>query len=182
MGKRRKFTNEFKLEAVRLTERGDVPVAQVARELGLNETVLRRWMGLYGKRAGANRLTLYARHGQHALWGIGANVFASILNLRLSGVTPICIPRFTRSGLPSWVWALPSLRPSRESGTAYGKTPSESESPSASAAKCPLWPPGPTSGTVARSARSLQASRDTVERNTRLLFDRDCNVGQAYRS
>jgi len=57
MGKRRKFTNEFKLEAVRLTERGDVPVAQVARELGLNETVLRRWMALYGKRAGANRLT-----------------------------------------------------------------------------------------------------------------------------
>jgi len=57
MGKRRKFTNEFKLEAVQLTERGDTPVAQVARELGLNETVLRRWMGLYGKRAGANRLT-----------------------------------------------------------------------------------------------------------------------------
>jgi transposase-like protein len=39
MGKRRKFTNEFKLEAVRLAERGDVPVAQVARELDLNETV-----------------------------------------------------------------------------------------------------------------------------------------------
>jgi len=57
MGKRRKFTNEFKLEAVRLAERGDTPVAQVARELYLNETVLRRWMGLYGKRAGANRMT-----------------------------------------------------------------------------------------------------------------------------
>ena len=57
MGKRRRFTNEFKLEAVQLAERGDTPVAQVARELGLNETVLRRWMGLYGKRAGANRLT-----------------------------------------------------------------------------------------------------------------------------
>ena len=42
MGKRREFTNEFKLEAVRLAERGDAPVAQVARELGLNETVLRR--------------------------------------------------------------------------------------------------------------------------------------------
>jgi len=57
MRKRRQFTNEFKLEAVRLAERGEVPVAQVARELDLNETVLRRWMGLYGKRAGANRLT-----------------------------------------------------------------------------------------------------------------------------
>ena len=57
MGKRRKFTNEFKMEAVKLAERGDVPVAQVARDLDLNETVLRRWMGLFGKRAGADRLT-----------------------------------------------------------------------------------------------------------------------------
>jgi len=30
MGKRRKFTNEFKLEAVKLAERGEVSVAQVA--------------------------------------------------------------------------------------------------------------------------------------------------------
>jgi len=57
MGQRRQFTNEFKLEAVRLAERGDIPVAQVARELGLHETVLRRWMGLYGKRAGAQRVS-----------------------------------------------------------------------------------------------------------------------------
>ena len=57
MGKRRKFTNEFKMEAVKLAERGEVPVAQVARDLDLNETVLRRWMGLFGKRAGADRLT-----------------------------------------------------------------------------------------------------------------------------
>jgi hypothetical protein len=32
MGKRRRFTNEFKLEAVQLAERGDTPVAQVARK------------------------------------------------------------------------------------------------------------------------------------------------------
>ena len=57
MAKRRKFTNEFKLEAVRLAERGDIPVSQVARDLDLHETSLRRWMALYGKRAGANRLT-----------------------------------------------------------------------------------------------------------------------------
>ena len=57
MRERRKFTNEFKMEAVKLAERGDTPVAQVARELGLHETTLRRWMALYGKRAGANRLT-----------------------------------------------------------------------------------------------------------------------------
>ena len=45
------------MEAVRLAERGDVPVAQVARDLGLHETVLRRWMGLFGHGAGAGRVT-----------------------------------------------------------------------------------------------------------------------------
>jgi transposase len=34
-----------------------VPVAQVARDLGLHETVLRRWMGFFGKRADGTRLT-----------------------------------------------------------------------------------------------------------------------------
>jgi len=34
MARRRQFTNEFKLEAVGLAEQGDVPVAQVARDLG----------------------------------------------------------------------------------------------------------------------------------------------------
>jgi len=57
MRERRKFTNEFKLEAVGLAERGDRPIAQVARELGLNETTLHRWIGRYGKRAGAGRIT-----------------------------------------------------------------------------------------------------------------------------
>ena len=41
---RRKFTNEFKFEAVKLvTERG-VAVAQAARDLDLAEGVLRRWV------------------------------------------------------------------------------------------------------------------------------------------
>ena len=41
---RRKFTREFKLEAVRLvTERG-VTVAQAGRDLGVHGTVLRRWI------------------------------------------------------------------------------------------------------------------------------------------
>jgi len=57
MAGRRRFTNEFKMEAVRLAERGDVSMAQVARDLGLHETVLRRWMGLFGRRAGAGRVT-----------------------------------------------------------------------------------------------------------------------------
>ena len=57
MRERRKFTNEFKLEAVKLAERGDVPVSQVARELDLHETVLRRWMQQFGKQPNGTRLT-----------------------------------------------------------------------------------------------------------------------------
>ena len=39
---RRKYTEEFKREAVRLaTERGNV--AQAARDLGINDTMLQRW-------------------------------------------------------------------------------------------------------------------------------------------
>jgi transposase len=42
--RRRKFSREFKIEAVRLvTDRG-VAVAQVARDLDVAESVLRRWM------------------------------------------------------------------------------------------------------------------------------------------
>jgi transposase len=42
-GKRRKFTAEFKGEAVRLVASSGKPLAQVARELGLHEQVLRNW-------------------------------------------------------------------------------------------------------------------------------------------
>ncbi len=41
---RRKFTREFKLEAVKLiTERG-VTVVQASRDLGVHGTVLRKWV------------------------------------------------------------------------------------------------------------------------------------------
>lgn len=45
---RNNYSNEFKMEAVRLAERGDVPVAQVARDLGMNAEVLRRWLKQFG--------------------------------------------------------------------------------------------------------------------------------------
>jgi transposase len=41
--KRRRFTAEFKAEAVRLVAGGGKPLAQIARELGINEQVLRHW-------------------------------------------------------------------------------------------------------------------------------------------
>ena len=40
---RRRFSPEFKQEAVRLTLSGEKSVAQVARELGLHREVLRNW-------------------------------------------------------------------------------------------------------------------------------------------
>lgn len=37
------YTREFKVEAVRLSERSDKTVAQIARDLGVPERVLYRW-------------------------------------------------------------------------------------------------------------------------------------------
>lgn len=39
----RRFTKEFKLEAIRLAERGEKPVTQVARELGLRVNQIYKW-------------------------------------------------------------------------------------------------------------------------------------------
>ncbi len=43
MEKRRRFTAEFKREAVRLLKQGDRPVAVVARELGIQRNRLYKW-------------------------------------------------------------------------------------------------------------------------------------------
>jgi transposase len=44
MKERRKYTKEFKAEAVVLAEKKEKPVSQVAKDLGLNESMLRRWI------------------------------------------------------------------------------------------------------------------------------------------
>jgi transposase len=41
--KRREFSREFKLEAVRLVTEGGLSVSQAARDLGVHQTVLGRW-------------------------------------------------------------------------------------------------------------------------------------------
>ena len=41
---RRKFSREFKLEAVRLVRERGVTVAQAARDLDVHENVLRKWV------------------------------------------------------------------------------------------------------------------------------------------
>jgi transposase len=40
---RQQYDREFKAQAVRLCEQGDVPIAQVARELGIDAKLLYRW-------------------------------------------------------------------------------------------------------------------------------------------
>jgi len=42
--KRRKFTREFKAEAVRLCKVGDRSIGQIGKELDLTETALRAWV------------------------------------------------------------------------------------------------------------------------------------------
>jgi transposase len=44
MGRRRAFTREFKLEAVRLIRDRGVTAAQASRDLGVHENVLRKWV------------------------------------------------------------------------------------------------------------------------------------------
>ena len=52
---RRKYTEEFKREAVQLMETSGKPVAEIARELGINDNNLYRWRGLYGSPSPVNR-------------------------------------------------------------------------------------------------------------------------------
>ena len=43
MKKRKQFTREFKLEAVRLLEEGKKPGSELARELGIRRNLLYKW-------------------------------------------------------------------------------------------------------------------------------------------
>lgn len=50
--KRRQFTAEFKLEAVRMANDSGKPTSQIARELGIRADMLRTWKRQAGSRAG----------------------------------------------------------------------------------------------------------------------------------
>jgi len=58
--RRRKFSREFKLEAVRLVKDRGVAVAQAARDLDLHENVLRKWI----REAGSDLQHAFPGHGQ----------------------------------------------------------------------------------------------------------------------
>ena len=48
-GKRRSFTPEYKEEAAKLVVETSRPIAEAAREIGINEQTLRNWVNAYRK-------------------------------------------------------------------------------------------------------------------------------------
>jgi len=59
---RRSYTKEFKIEAVNLAEKTDKSIGQIAKDLGLNENVLRRWITQTKEAAGTN-IRVFPGHG-----------------------------------------------------------------------------------------------------------------------
>jgi transposase len=57
---RRKFSREFKVEAVKLIRKRGVSVAQAARDLDVHENVLRKW----AKEFSSNPVQAFPGHGQ----------------------------------------------------------------------------------------------------------------------
>ena len=58
--RRRKFSREFKIEAVKLVRERGVSVAQAGRDLGVHENVLRKWV----KEFGSDPVQAFPGHGQ----------------------------------------------------------------------------------------------------------------------
>ena len=50
MGKRRSYSQEFKLEAVKMVLEDGVSVVQVARDLGINENLIHAWKRKFKER------------------------------------------------------------------------------------------------------------------------------------
>ncbi len=61
---KRKFTREFKLEAVRLATCGEQPLAQVACELGVGANLLRNWRRQVEGREGQSATEVFPGNGR----------------------------------------------------------------------------------------------------------------------
>jgi len=60
---RRVYTKEFKSEAVALAEKREKPISQVAKDLGITESVLYRWMH-HRREATHSGLQAFPGHGR----------------------------------------------------------------------------------------------------------------------
>ena len=65
-GTRRRFTREFKLEAVRLVNEGNESVSAVAERLGIRPDMLRNWKRQVAGLAGEQRKNIFMGHGKGA--------------------------------------------------------------------------------------------------------------------
>jgi len=59
---RRVYTKEFKLETVALAEKREKPISQIAKDLGINENVLYRWV--HQAREGGNGIQVFPGRGK----------------------------------------------------------------------------------------------------------------------
>lgn len=61
--KRRQFTREFKLEAVRMVSSGERKVAELARDLGVRADILKGWIRQAEGRAGLKQDDVFPGNG-----------------------------------------------------------------------------------------------------------------------
>jgi len=59
---RRVYTKEFKLEAVALAEKREKPISHIAKDLGINENMLYRW--LHQTREAGNGIQVFPGRGK----------------------------------------------------------------------------------------------------------------------
>lgn len=62
--KRRQFTREFKLEAVRMVSSGERKVAELARDLGVRPDILKGWIRQAEGRAGLKQDDMFPGNGK----------------------------------------------------------------------------------------------------------------------
>ena len=62
--KRRQFTREFKLEAVRMVSSGERKVAELARDLGVRADILKGWIRQAEGRAGLKQEDVFPGNGK----------------------------------------------------------------------------------------------------------------------
>ena len=61
---RKIYASEFKEEAVRLAEQGSKSTAQVARDLGVNVELLRRWVRKFGTKKNGKDVITPSEHDE----------------------------------------------------------------------------------------------------------------------
>ena len=59
MSQRRRYSPEYQLEAVRLVQQPVIPVSEIARNLGINDNMLRKWV----KQAAESGKRAFPGHG-----------------------------------------------------------------------------------------------------------------------